>query len=239
MSDITIGPIQTYVGDSISSPSSANQNATQQSLSVNLTDSNLWLVDTSKLTGQTSNSQAQFTLLNLQTKYQTTVPFDNVNFTASTIVPTGLMSSESSYLQSNLPQGNGLILAAVTGGTQFSSTGISLSSSGVGRSETGSAVGAVSGGLAGAAGGSDFSSGGGSPGSTTGGDKVSPQVVPSPQSTVNPQSTPDPQPTINPQPTVNPQSPAPVPFEYSPNLGLLLILVIFSYRLVLKQARFE
>lgn len=229
MSDVTSGPIQTYVDDSILTSPTVSQNSIQERISVTLTDSNLWLVDPSKLNGQTVDSQTQYTLLNLQTKYQTTVPFDNVNFNATTIAPASLTSSESSYLQSNLPQGNALMLAEVTGGTRLGSEGMSLASTGSSDGTSGTSSGGSSGGLSGG-GGAGSSGAGVSPPS----DSSSPE-----QSTNTPPNTTGvtPQPSVN--PSAIPQTPVPVPFEASPTVGLLLLLFVFGYKWMLKKMRLE
>jgi hypothetical protein len=254
MSDMTVGPIQTYLGNSTLSAPTINQNPVQGNVAVTLTDSNLWLVDTSKLNGQTSDPAAQFALVNLQTKYQTVVPFDNVNFNATTIAPAALPTSTGSYLQSSLPQGDLFMLTSVTGGTQLSSNGTLLTSSGAsggstggiassgtsgGLSNTGS--GSASGGGAGGGGGSGGGSGGSSGSSAAPGVASTAAVAgqSTPGATSNPQTTVSPQATISPQPTVNPQNPVPVPFELSPTIGLLLVLLLFSHRFVLKRMAFK
>ncbi|GEM_PF-6962061 len=242
MSDMTVGPIQTYVGDSILSSPTTSQNPVQDNISVTLTDSNLWLVDTSKLNGQTGNPQTQFTLLNLQTKYQTTVPFDNVNFTAATVAPTGLATTESAYLHSNLPQGSALMLASVTGGTQLSSDGMSMTSAGSsGRDSGGASSSGSSGGLSGAGGsagsaGSSTASGSSSNSSSTG---QSTQAVPKTSATVSPKATVSPQATVSPKATVSPQAAVPVPFDVSPTLGLMLILLMVGYRWLFQKVTFK
>lgn len=230
MSDVTSGPIQTYVDDSILTSPTTSQSSEQESISVTLTDSNLWLVDPSKLNGQTVDSQTQYTLLNLQTKYQTTVPFENVDFNAATAAPASLTSSESSYLQSNLPQGNALMLAEVTGGTQLGSEGMSLATTGSSSGSTGTSAGGDSGGLSGGG-------GAGSSGSSTT-PPASDSSTPG-QSTENPPNTAgvDPQPLVS--PSVTPPVPVPVPFEVSPTLGLLLFLALVIYKMLCKKTQLE
>lgn len=240
MSDVTVGPIQTYVNDSPASSATISQNPGQGSVSVALTDSTLWLVDTSKLNEQTSNPAAQITLMDLQTKYQTTVPFANVNFNAAGAIAPAALMNESSYLQSNLPQDNALLLAAVTGGTQLSADGTSLASTGSSGSDpSGLASVVASSGL--------FSAGAGSGagslgfGGTSGGISITtasnapPDGQTAQTANVNPQATGSPQVTISPQPNVSTQTPVPVPFEVSPTLGLLLVLALFSYKRLIKK----
>ena len=242
MSDVTVGPIQTYVNNLPTSSSTISQNPGQGSLSVTLADSTLWLVDTSKLNEKTSNPTTQITLMDLQTKYQTTVPFANVNFNAAAIAPAALMS-QSSSLQSSLPQDNTLLLAAVTGGSQLSADGTSLASAGSSGSDPGglTSVAASSGLFSASAGGG---SGAGSPGAggTSSGISigVASNASPSAQTdqtaaSVNPQTTSSAQATISSQPIVNAPPPAPVPFEVSPTLGLLLVLTIFGYKRLIKK----
>jgi len=242
MSDMTVGPIQTYVGDSTLSSPTINQSPSQGNVSVTLTDSNLWLVDTSKLNGQTSDPTTQFTLMNLQTKYQTTVPFDNVNFSATTIAPAALTTSESSYLQSSLPQGNALMLASVTGGTQLGSDGMSLSASGSsGSGAGGTSSSGASGGLSGAGGGGGTGSSGGAGAGSSSSSASAGQATSTAQTGtgVNAQATVGLQAIAIPQPTGSPQAPTPVPFEASPTIGLLFVLLLFGHKLRLRKIAFQ
>lgn len=230
MSDVTTGPIQTYVDDSSLSSTITSQNSTQERVSVTLTDSNLWLVDSSKLSGTTIDSQDQYTLLNLQPENQTTTSFENVNFTATTLSSTGL-STESSYLQSSLPDGSALTLTSVTGGTQLSSDGMSLTSTGTGGDSTGgTSSGGSGGGSSGSGSGSGSASAGAAPassGSST--DSQSTDGTSTQSVSINTQTT------VSPQPTVSPQTPEPVPFEVSPAIGLLLLLVMFGSKLPFRK----
>lgn len=234
MSDVTVGPVQTYVDDSISSFTSIDQNTTQESISVNLTGSNLWLVDTSKLSGETTDTQTQYTLLNLETKYQTTVPFENVDFTAATLTSPSLAGTDSSYLQTNLPLADSLMLAQVTGATKLSSDGVSLTSTSSSDSNSGMATGS-SGSLSGSGGGTGSSSTGfsGAASSEAGSsDTGSSEVGSSDPSITDSQVVTNPQATVTPQVTMSPQPVEPVPFELSPAIGLLLVLLMFSYRVL-------
>jgi len=239
MSDLTTGPIQTYIGDSTLSSSTTSLSPNAASLSVTLTDSNLWLVDTTKLGGQTSDPTRQFTVMALQTKYQTTVPFDNVNFNAATIAPAALTSGESSYLQTNLPQGDALMLASVTGGTQLSSDGMSLMSARSGGGDTGGAAGGASGGLSGGGSGSSGGSGAGSSGGGTASGSSSNASPAGSSNQTTTQATTNPQATVSPQPTASAQAPVPVPFEVSPTIGLLFVLLLFSHKLLPKRVAFK
>lgn len=235
MSDVTVGPVQTYVDDSISSFTSVNQNTTQESISVNLTGSNLWLVDTSKLNGETIDPQTQYTLLNLETKYQTTVPFENIDFTAATLTSPSLDGTDSSYLQSNLPLADSLMLAQVTGATQLGSDGVSLTSSSFSSSDSGITTGS-SGSLSGSGGGIGSSStgfsGAGSSDAGSSGTGSSGTGSTSDSSSADSQVSTNPLMTVNPQVTMSPQPVEPVPFELSPAIGLLLVLLMFSYRVL-------
>ncbi|XGV97105.1 MAG: hypothetical protein ACAF41_30835 [Leptolyngbya sp. BL-A-14] len=242
MSDLTTGPIQTYIGESTLLSPTTSLNPDAGSVSVTLTDSNLWLVDPTKLNGQTSDPATQFTLMDLQTKYQTTVPFDNVNFNATTLAPAALTSSESSYLQTNLPQGSALMLASVTGGTQLGSDGMSLTSTGSGGGDTGGASsggasGSLSGGGGGGGGGS--SSGGGGGGSSGGGATSGSSSNATPVGSSTQTGIATTQVTPSPQATVSPQAPVPVPFEVSPTIGLLFVLFLFSHKFLLKRMAFK
>jgi len=239
MSDVTTGPIQTYSGDTTLA-TTTTLDSDQERVSVTLTDSNLWLVDPTKLNGQTVDSQEQYTLLNLETSNQTTTSFDNVNFTASTVNSTGL-TSDSTYLQSSLPEGDALMLASVTGGSQLSSDGVSLTSTGSSGSSDSTSSGGTSGSLTGSGGGSGGSgatapSGSSSTDSSTDGQSTDGQTTLSTTTTASdPQPPGSPQPGASPSPTGTPQLPQPVPFEISPTIGLLLLLVIFGHRLLLKR----
>lgn len=239
MSDVTTGPIQTYSGDTTLA-TTTNLDPTQERVSVTLTDSNLWLVDPTKLNGQTVDSQEQYTLLNLETSNQTTTTFDNVNFTASTVNSTGL-TSDSTYLQSSLPEGDALMLASVTGGSQLSSDGVSLTSTGSSGSSDSTSGGGTSGSLSGSDGGAGGAGAsapsGSSTASSTDGQSIDGQATPSTTTTTSdPQPPGSPQPGASPSPGGTPQLPQPVPFEISPTIGLLLLLVIFGHRLLLKRA---
>ncbi|WP_088889477.1 hypothetical protein [Leptolyngbya ohadii] len=254
MSNTTIGSIQTYVEDSILLSPSIDQNSVQARVSVTLTDTTLWLVDTSKLSGQTADSRSQFTLLDLQTNYQIIEPFENINFAAATVAPGISLSSQSSYLQTTLPDGSSLMLVQVTGGTQFGSGGMSPLTGGSGGGSTGiSTTGSPSGSLTpggGGSGGGSSSPGGdpGSPSSSTPEQSTSEQSTPeqsipgqptgSPQSPTpgSPQSTPTSS-NGTPPPGGSFQPPVPVPFNNSPEIGLLLVLALFGYRLLKRSGK--
>lgn len=235
MSDVTVGSIQTYLDDTILSAPTVSQNTSQERVSVTLTDSNLWLVDTSKLNGQTTDSQTQVSFLNLETSSQTTVPFENVAFNAATAAPTGLATSDSSYLQSNL-DGNSLLLAQVTGGTQLGSDGVSLTSAGSSGGTASTSSGGSSGGLSsagsgtGAAGSSAAPSASGSPSDSATADP-STGVAQSAASTSS-------QPLVG-SSTLQSSTPVPVPFEVSPTLGVLLLLLSIGFRWGFRKPRLE
>ncbi|MGI0488907.1 hypothetical protein ACN4EK_26155 [Pantanalinema rosaneae CENA516] len=235
MGDVTVGPVQTYVDDSISSFTSIDQNTTQESVSVNLTGSNLWLVDTSKLSGETIDPQTQYTLLNLETKYQTIVPVENVDFTVATLASPSLGGTDSSYLQTNLSLEDSLMLAQVTGTTQLGSDGVSLTSTSSSGSDSGMATGS-SGSLSGSGGGTGSSStgfsGAGSSDAGSSNTGSSDTESASDPSIADSQVITNPQATVNPQVTISPQPVEPVPFEISPAIGLLLVLLMFSYKIL-------
>lgn len=232
MSDLTVGPIQTYSGDS----TTTTQDSVQDSASVTLTSTDLWLVDTSKLNGETSDPQTQYTLATPETKDQTTVPFENVDFTATAYSLPALDSSTSSTLSTI--SDDSLMLAEVTGGTQFSSDGTSLSSSNFNGSSTGTGS-TGSGSLTGSSGGGGSAGAGGAPSSSSGSadgqatdsaPSTTPSTSPSTTSTAIAQSA-----TTAPGQTPAPV-PTPAPFEVSPTMGLLLMLLMFGYR-VFRQNR--
>jgi len=216
MTDITVGPIQTYADDSVSSLPTLNGNSIQENVSVTLTSSNLWLVDKSKLNSQTVDPINQYALTIPENTYLATVAPVNTDFNAiDNAAP--LISSESSYLQSPLPQGDGLTLVSVTGGTQFNSAGSSLGSLESSGQPTGIALDGTTGGLSSFAGdGSISGAGASSPPGSDGSSNGTAQAI-----------------SLTSLPEVTPQ---PVPFENPSVLGLIIVLGFFSYERLLKRA---
>lgn len=239
MSDVTVGPIQTYSDDSLlSSSTTTSQPVVQNNVSVTLTDSDLWLVDTSKLNAQTESTTSSTSFLTLDPAAQDNTTFDNVTMTASSPLASSALESSSRSLQTNLPEGNSLMLAEVTGGTQLSSDGISTMSTSSSGSSSATSSGSTSGSLSGGgdSGGGGTSSSGGGAGTSSSSDSSSPGQSPNTSQTTTTSTT---QTTTNPQPSTSPSSPVPVPFEVSPTLGVLLIVVIFGYKLLFRNIAFK
>jgi len=214
MTGITVGPIQTYADDSVSSLPTLNGDSIQENVSVTLTSSNLWLVDTSKLNSETVDPINQYALSIPENTYlATTVPV-NTDFNAiDTAAP--LINSESSYLQSSLPQGDGLTLVSVTGGTQLSSAGSSLGSVELNGQTTGISLNGSTGSLS----------------SFAGAGSISGTGITSPLDTNGALN----ETQANSLALLSEDSPQPVPFENPSVLGLVIVLGFFSYERILKR----
>lgn len=236
MSDVTVGPIQTYSDDSLlSSSTTTSQPVVQNNVSVTLTDSDLWLVDTSKLNAQTESTTSSTAFLTLDPAAQDNTTFENVTMQASSPLASSALESNSSSLQTSLPQGNSLMLAEVTGGTQLSSDGVSTMSTGSGVGSTGGSIDGASGSLSagGSGGGTAFVEGG--MGTASASDSSSLGQFPETTQTTATGVT---QATSS-QPSTGPPPPVPVPFEVSPTVGVLLMLAIFGCKLMVRKIAFK
>ena len=127
---ITVGPIETYVTDSdLSNPTNYAEVGTQEQVSVNLTSSTLWLVDSSTLNTQTV-STSPIVEQPLEPSVQDSVLFANIDTTAPGISLPAAIDDGTSV--TSLQDTNPLLLAEVSGTSQFSSssttTGLTSSS---------------------------------------------------------------------------------------------------------------
>lgn len=214
MTGITVGPVQTYADDSVSSLPTLNGDSIQENVSVTLTSSNLWLVDTSKLNSETVDPINQYALSIPEDTYLATVAPVNTDFSA--IEATSLISSESSYLQSSLPETDGLTLVSVTGGTQLGSAGSSLGSVELSGQTTGIALDGSTGSLS----------------SFAGGGSISGTGITSPLDTNGASN----ETQATSLAVLSEDSPQPVPFENPSVLGLVIVLGFFGYERILKRA---
>ena len=239
MSDVTVGPIQTYSDDSLlSSSTTTSEPVVANNVSVTLTESDLWLVDTSKLNAQTESTTSSTAFLTLDPAVQDTTTFDNVTMTASSPFADSALESTSSNLQTNIPEGGALTLTQVTGGTQLSSDSISTSSTSSSGGSTGESGGGGSGSLSGGgdSSGSGVGASGGGSGTSSSSNTSNTGQSPDIAQTATASTTQTP---TSPQASASPQVPVPVPFDMSPTLGLLLISVIFGYKLLLRKIAFK
>lgn len=122
----TIAPVAAYTSDtSEPTPDNYSQFSEQERVSVNLIDSDLWLVDNSQLNGQTIDEPvvSLVSLLDWTTKDQTNVSLDNITAVSSSIgIPTTGTSGESNLLPSLDRSGEALLqLSEVTGSLQIDS----------------------------------------------------------------------------------------------------------------------
>lgn len=241
MASTTVASVESYTSDSISPrPDNYAEFSDQTQVSLTLTDSNLWLVDTSQLAAQITDTSATVPLLDWTVKSQTTVSLDNIAADDRPIsLATTSNSDFSQYLSSDRSLESMLQLSAVSGETQLngSATGSGLSNSSSftsgNPSASSSTTSFVSGGDGSSSSGSGFGSSTGTPISTTsktsnpptdGSDTPSgtPETPSISTSTSTDQTTP-----ISP-PNASSPSPVPVPFQLSPSLGLAVLITIWG-----------
>jgi len=108
---ITVGPIETYVTDSdLSNPTNYAEVSTQEQVSVNLTSSTLWLVDSSTLNTQTV-STSPIVEQPLEPSVQDSVLFANIDTTAPGISLPAAINDGTSV--TSIQDTNPLLLAEV------------------------------------------------------------------------------------------------------------------------------
>ncbi|NJR65530.1 MAG: hypothetical protein HC772_09795 [Leptolyngbyaceae cyanobacterium CRU_2_3] len=257
MASTTVAPVESYTSDSIApTPDNYAQFGVKTQVAVNLVDSDLWLVDSSKLAAQMTDTSASVTLLDWTVKSQTTVPLENVtavdqpvNFSASS------QGDFSQYLSSDLPLDSMLQLSAVSGSVQFgnSASGSGLSSSsGFTSGDTSSSISTTSFQSEGDGSGSSipsFGSSGGTPTSSTTETSSTPSdgsSTPSttssgtpsitssetssrtPELTSSSTSTSTDQLVPNSPPNAVSNPPVPVPFDFASSLGLVVLIITWG-----------
>jgi len=258
MTSTTVAPPKDYTSASITpTPDNYAQFGAQTQVAVNLVDSNLWLVDSSKLAAQITNTSATVPLLDWTVKSQTTVSLDNITAVDRPVnLATGSQSGLSQYLSADMPLDTMLQLSAVSGGVQLggsASNSGSGGSSGFTSSGTSSLISTGSFQPGGESGGGipSFSSSTGTqagstpqaPGTPTDGSNISTGTssgtstgtsistsagTPQITSTSTSKSTS----TIKTVPNLPPSSssnpPTPVPFDLSSSLGLTILIAIWG-----------
>lgn len=256
MASTTVAPVESYISDSIvPTPDNHAQFGVKTQVAVNLVDSDLWLVDSSKLAAQMTDTSATVALLDWTVKSQTTVPLENITAVDQPVnFSTSSQSDFSQYLSSDLPSDSMLQLSAVSGSVQFgNSAGSGLSSSsGFTSGDTSSSISTTSFQSGGDGSGSSipsFGSSGGTPTSSTTETSSTPpdgSSTPSTTSSGTPSttssrtssgtpeltsistSTSTDQLVPNSPPNAVSNPPVPVPFDFASSLGLVVLIVIWG-----------
>ncbi|MBI4782180.1 MAG: hypothetical protein HY785_12785 [Oscillatoriophycideae cyanobacterium NC_groundwater_1537_Pr4_S-0.65um_50_18] len=153
MASTTVAPVESYTSDSIvPTPDNYAQFGDETQVAVNLVDSNLWLVDSSKLAAQITDTTSTVAVLDFTVASQTTVSLENITADAQPVnLATSGQTDLSQYTIPDAPLDSMLQLSAVTGGVQFGSSA---------GSESGSSSGLTSDGFSSLTSTSSFQSGG-------------------------------------------------------------------------------
>jgi hypothetical protein len=213
---ITVGPIETYVTDSeLSNPTNYAEVGTQEQVSVNLTSSTLWLVDSSTLNTQTV-STSPIVEQPLEPSVQDSVPFANINTTAPGISLPAAINDGTSV--TSIQDTNPLLLAEVSGTSQFNSAS---TTTGLTSSSTGTDL---------------FTSG--TPTSTFQTPNITSSTsLPGVPGTGTPGTSPNPDGSTTSIMTPPPSPSTPVPFGVSTTPGILLLLVLLGAVRLRKRAQ--
>ncbi len=213
---ITVGPIETYVTDSdLSNPTNYAEVGTQEQVSVNLTSSTLWLVDSSTLNTQTV-STSPIVEQPLEPSVQDSVLFANIDTTAPGISLPAAINDGTSV--TSLQDTNPLLLAEVSGTSQFSAT---TTTTGLTSSSTGTDL---------------FTAD--TPTSTFQTPNITSSIsLPGVPGTETPGTSPEPDGSTPSIVTPPPSPSTPVPFGVSTTPGILLLLVLLGAVRLRKRAQ--
>jgi hypothetical protein len=261
MASTTVAPVESYTSDSIvPTPDNYAQFGVKTHVAVNLVDSNLWLVDNSRLAAQITDTANTVPLLDWTVKSQTTVPLENITAVDQPVnLATNGQSDLSQYTVPDAPLDGMLQLSAVSGQTRLGGS--------LGGSGGGSSSGSTSGGSSSLISTTSFQSESGSgaissfsgltslfktsstaltsgtpadgSGTSTGTSTSTPTSTLTSTSTGTPElpatSAFTDQTVPNFPPNISSNPPVPVPFDFSASLGLTVLIAIWGSK---RMARF-